>query len=174
MRYTRTLFSKERRLTMASSYSAPYNVIDVAEYIISLSEPKTDWKVGNLKLQKLLYYVQGFYAAINNEVFFNSRIVWYTFGPVIPEVWDEYKRNGYNDLLPKRRGFQISDEDKRFIEFVWKVIGNKAGAQLEAKTKEEATYFQWNILCEINPFDLSNYFNEYYIVKQRPTKNQAY
>ena len=41
---------------------------------------------------KLLYYMQGFHLAFFNAPFFNESIKAWTYGPVVPVVFQEFKR----------------------------------------------------------------------------------
>lgn len=54
--------------------------------------------ITHLKLQKLIYYAQGVYLAITGQkLFFNDIEAW-THGPVVPEVYDEYKKYGKGNI----------------------------------------------------------------------------
>ena len=48
----------------------------IAKYILCLSDPKVGDVISNLKLQKLLYYAQGFHLAIYGKPLF---IEFFTF-----------------------------------------------------------------------------------------------
>jgi uncharacterized phage-associated protein len=49
------------------------NARDVAEYLLRLSDTETN-DITNLKLQKLIYYVQGFHLAIHDQKLFEEPI----------------------------------------------------------------------------------------------------
>ena len=59
-----------------------YAANDIARYILTLSTPEVGDIISNLKLQKLLYYVQGFHLAIENEPLFMEDIQAWQYGPV--------------------------------------------------------------------------------------------
>ena len=63
-----------------------YNVIDVSSYIINYSN-QINHPINNLKLQKLLYYVQAATLVKTGRKCFNSKIVAWQFGPAIPEAY---------------------------------------------------------------------------------------
>lgn len=44
-----------------------------------------------MKLQKLLYYVQGFHIAVFNRPLFNEDIEAWMYGPVVPAVYEYYQ-----------------------------------------------------------------------------------
>lgn len=67
-----------------------YSTLDVARYIIDRCNKK-GYFVSNLKLQKILYFVQAeFLVVLNTPCFFESIEAW-EFGPVVPEVYHKYK-----------------------------------------------------------------------------------
>lgn len=67
-----------------------YNVIDVAKYIIWFCKQK-EYSISNLKLQKLLYFVQAQFLISINQAVFNEEIEAWDFGPVVPEVYQYFK-----------------------------------------------------------------------------------
>ena len=54
--------------------------------------------ITHLKLQKLLYYAQGVFLAITGEKLFKENIEAWQHGPVVVEVYDEYKKFGRNNI----------------------------------------------------------------------------
>lgn len=75
------------------------NVLDVCRYIINYSN-KRKYGISNLKLQKVLYFVQAFFLINkkNNEPCFAEPIEAWEFGPVVPIAYREYKRFGSTDI----------------------------------------------------------------------------
>ena len=70
-----------------------YKALDVAKYIIDKCNEK-NMAIGNLKLQKVLYFVQAEFLVVKNIPCFIEEIEAWSFGPVIPEVYREYKVYG--------------------------------------------------------------------------------
>jgi uncharacterized phage-associated protein len=64
--------------------------LDVAKYFLALQDDEE--AISNLKLQKLLYYAQGFHLAITGRALFDDDIRAWAHGPVVPAVWREYNR----------------------------------------------------------------------------------
>jgi len=52
----------------------PHKAIDIANAVLCLSNPNIGDIVSNLKLQKLLYYIQGFHIAFFDEPLFDDTI----------------------------------------------------------------------------------------------------
>ena len=60
---------------------------DVANYFLSLCDEDAGDLISNLKLQKLVYYAQGFHLAISGEPLFDEKIMAWEHGPVIPQLY---------------------------------------------------------------------------------------
>ncbi|KIL06900.1 hypothetical protein SR42_15115 [Clostridium botulinum] len=74
-----------------------YNVLDIARYIINYGNKKM-YNISNLKLQKILYFVQASFLTDNHRACFNEDIEAWDFGPVVPEVYQEFKMYGSNEI----------------------------------------------------------------------------
>lgn len=55
--------------------------------------------ITHLKLQKLLYYAQGVYLALENKKLFEEPLIAWDHGPVVKEVYDEYCVFGRNQII---------------------------------------------------------------------------
>lgn len=71
----------------------PYRAIDVANYIIHVREVQGH-VMDPLKLQKLLYFIQGMFLILRDRPCFEDDIEAWDFGPVVPEVYFEYRFYG--------------------------------------------------------------------------------
>ena len=76
-----------------------YDVLDVSRYIINYSNKK-EYGVSNLKLQKLLYFVQAHFLVLSNEEapLFKEKIEAWDFGPVVPKAYNEYRQFGATSI----------------------------------------------------------------------------
>lgn len=72
---------------------APYNALDVANYIVWQAAERKN-PVTHLKLQKLLYYVVAKYAKDNNTNLIDENIVKWQYGPVTKSVYHYFKLYG--------------------------------------------------------------------------------
>lgn len=74
------------------------NVRDVAHFFIDLAAQKNAAGRGdlmtNLRLQKLLFFAQGWHLARYGRPLFDAPIEAWSYGPVVPEVYRLYKQNG--------------------------------------------------------------------------------
>lgn len=87
-------------------------VLNVARYIINYSNEK-GCSISNLKLQKLLYFVQAYYLSFteSHNPCFEEEIEAWDFGPVVPSVYHEFKSFGGSDIPPVTNYYSIDSED---------------------------------------------------------------
>lgn len=94
-----------------------YDVMEVCEYIIS-SENAHGRSVNNLRLPKLLYFIQAQFLVVKGEVCFNNPIVAWDFGPVVEEAYMKYRVYGASIIPPNKTYASIDREDRRLIDSV--------------------------------------------------------
>ena len=114
--------------------------LNVAKYLLSLVNQDNGDTISNLKLQKLLYYVQGYYLAYFNRPLFNEKIEGWTLGPVVPVVYNEYKQYGRDCLPLNDFDFDISNlnkEELNVIQNVFKVYNDYSASTLVSMTHKE-------------------------------------
>lgn len=70
-----------------------YDALKIAAYVVQRCH-ETGTTVSNLKLQKILYFLQAEFLVSKNECCFYQRIEAWSFGPVVPDVYHEYKIYG--------------------------------------------------------------------------------
>ena len=71
--------------------------LTLANYILTRAKNQGQ-SVTNLKLQKILYYVQGFFLAKFDRPLFPDEIQAWKFGPVVPSVYYEFSIFGPDEL----------------------------------------------------------------------------
>ncbi|MDO8431954.1 MAG: DUF4065 domain-containing protein [Candidatus Binatus sp.] len=117
----------------------------IAKYILTFSDPDNAGElVTNMKLQKLLYYAQGFSLAINERSIFNEPIEAWVHGPVVPKVYREYSHYGAAGIpVPEDYdSSQISPADRDLLDEVWSVYGQYSAWKLRNMTHEETPWKQ--------------------------------
>lgn len=102
-----------------------YKAIDIAKKIILWAMREDDGElVSNLKLQKLLYYMQGFHLAVFNTPLFEEEIEAWMYGPVVPCVYNEYARFGRGGIeIPEEEPIQLSKKEEDLFYDVMKIYG---------------------------------------------------
>jgi uncharacterized phage-associated protein len=96
-----------------------YNALDVGRYIINYCNEK-EYCINNLKLQKILYFIQAWYLYRFNKPCFRDSIEAWSFGPVIPKVYREFKRFGCCDLYKITTYYEVNNNNfwlSKTIEF---------------------------------------------------------
>lgn len=99
-----------------------YNAMDIARYVIT-SCYKKGIPVSNLKLQKLLYFIQGESYKQKGSPMFVDRIHAWQFGPVVPDVYYEFCTYAATPILLEFENNCLNEEDSLIID---KVIEEKA------------------------------------------------
>lgn len=74
-----------------------YSALDVARYIIWYCKEE-GYSISNLKLQKLLYFVQAQFLVTVGVPAFEEEIQAWDFGPVVPEVYQYFKLWGSSEI----------------------------------------------------------------------------
>lgn len=70
-----------------------YDVLTISRFIINYSNEKK-YSISNLRLQKLLYFVQATFLLETNKPCFKEKIIAWDFGPVVIEAYNEFKTSG--------------------------------------------------------------------------------
>lgn len=60
----------------------PYDVNDIADYVILSLNGDEDYSLINLKLQKLMYYIQAWSLGINGKPMMNGKFEAWVHGPM--------------------------------------------------------------------------------------------
>lgn len=71
----------------------------IANYVISLCL-ENDFSISNLKLQKLLYYIQWWWLGIFKEKIIDCEFEARTNGPVCRSIYTQYNGSWYSNLSP--------------------------------------------------------------------------
>lgn len=144
---------------------------DVAAYVVDWFErkygPESD--LTPLKLQKLLYYCQAHYLAWAGEPLFNEEVRAWDHGPVVPDVYHEYRTEfgkGSNIIDHAASGSvaAISPRTAEFLDEVLQVRGQYSAWRLRELSHEEAP---WKDVYEegrehvITHESMKDYFSSY-------------
>lgn len=74
-----------------------YTALDVAKYVIWYCA-KQGYSVSNLKLQKMLYFIQADFLVNRSSRCFADKIEAWGLGPVVSSVYEEYKKYGSAEI----------------------------------------------------------------------------
>lgn len=115
-----------------------YDVNDIANRLLLFFEEKGEL-ITNMKLQKMLYYQQGFHLAYFDEPLFDEDIEAWTYGPVVKSMYHKYKDFGKNGIPADRnKSFNfIQTTELALFNEVNKVYGRFSAMGLMEMTHQE-------------------------------------
>ena len=119
-----------------------YNAIDIAKKIICKTDVEHGDTLSNLKLQKLLYYMQGFHLAFFDEPFFNESIEAWTYGPVVPVVFQEFKKYKKRSINPDNYhdDLVLTDDEQQMFDMVYSEYNRYSAVALMNMTHTEGPW----------------------------------
>ncbi|MEJ1391694.1 MAG: DUF4065 domain-containing protein [Candidatus Sedimenticola sp. (ex Thyasira tokunagai)] len=113
----------------------------IANYFLSLVKEDEGDLLSNLKLQKLVYYAQGFSLAMNDKPLFEEPIKAWQHGPVCAELYHEFKEYGGGAIPPVQVDLSAYDDDtQELLNEVNKIFGQFSAWKLRNLTHEEPTW----------------------------------
>lgn len=156
-----------------------YDVLDVCRHVINYSNDM-DYGISNLKLQKVLYFIQAFFLISTPEPCFREKIEAWDFGPVVPEAYREYKhfgssnipkvtyfidsglKNIWNLKVKRYVGDSISENDKKLINGVVDKFADYSATDLVLITHNQSPWkdaYVPHMNNEITTDAIKEYFN---------------
>jgi uncharacterized phage-associated protein len=109
---------------------------DVAEYIIWSSHESGSF-ISNLKLQKLLYYIQAWHLAVFQRPLFPEKFQAWIRGPAIPEIYQRYQHYQWRNIDEEVKPPDLDARTLEFIEEVLEEYGPLDARRLEQLTRDE-------------------------------------
>lgn len=140
-----------------------YDARKIADYVITYYD-KTDWVISNLKLQKVLYFLQAQYLVSTGNKLFEDEIEAWDFGPVVPSVYHEYKIfgsaciPGFNKKMPC-----IASDDKVIVDTMLERLRNLSSTYLTQVTIRQNPWMRnYSSYCTrvIPTNEIRDYFKE--------------
>ena len=122
-----------------------YKALDIAKKLICLAqndEPNGGELLTNLKLQKLLYYQQGFHLAFFGTPLFEESVESWMYGPVVPSVYDEYSKYGSASLPVPTEAITLTDDEERLFNEVFDAYREFSAIGLMNKTHSERPWIE--------------------------------
>jgi uncharacterized phage-associated protein len=112
----------------------------VARFLLLLASTEEEPEpMTPLRLQKLLYYAEGWSLTERNRSLFDERIEAWMHGPVVREVWEVFK--GSQPINPNEGSDDgLSDEEKNFVRGVWEAYKEHSGLSLREMTHSESPW----------------------------------
>jgi uncharacterized phage-associated protein len=155
----------------------PLQASVIADVILAKAAARGE-HLSSMKLQKLLYYVQGEHLAATGELLFNEPIKAWKKGPVVPEIWHRHGRQNYAipapQQVPEISAFYehtISCVIDRYLPFTAEQLSEMTHREppwRNARAKKENS-------ARISPASLVDYFGKVRAARmiERPTDTSA-
>ena len=137
-----------------------YNAIDIAKKIVCRTDVEHGDSVTNLKLRKLLYYLQGFHLAFFGTPLFNESIEAWTYGPVVPVVFQEFKKYKKRDINPDNYtdSLVLTDDEQQMFDMVYQEYNQFSAVALMNLTHNEGPWKNHDTGDVITHDELRNFF----------------
>ncbi|WP_164118879.1 type II toxin-antitoxin system antitoxin SocA domain-containing protein [Sphingorhabdus sp. Alg239-R122] len=133
----------------------PYPSLRVANELLSLHGD-----ISPMKLQKLLYYTNGWWLALRGKPLLNENPQVWRYGPVFSILYSTFSRFGHDNIgQPVPAGpfggeppalEDNGDDVRAFLEWVWGEHGTKTAGQLSDETHAIGT--PWRQIAEQHNF----------------------
>jgi len=114
---------------------------DIANCILDIAD-KSGAAVSNMAINKLIYFLNGWYLADYQSELCSDRFEAWEYGPVLPKVYQSFKRFGSGPIVgraerydPTFRKFyyvdyQFSDHDLTYIHYVFSAYASMSAVAL--------------------------------------------
>lgn len=114
------------------------DVLINAKYIIKFFNDKNN-SVTNLKLQKLLYFLEAIYMVYTDDVkLYDDEFYAWDFGPVNEIIYNEYKIFGNTPIILEEEVL-INEENKKYIEYLYNIFGSFSAFDLVTISHSEGS-----------------------------------
>lgn len=131
------------------------SAIHIANDVI-LYASQNEYAVTNLKLQKTLYYLQGYFGKAFGTPFFDDDIEHWPYGPVVPSVYFEYCSFGASTIYVQSENapfLWLRHNEKKIVTKVLDKCLSMTARELVDKSHKEAPWATTND-SKLIPFEL--------------------
>lgn len=122
-----------------------YDINVIADYVIINLTQEDEHSLINLKLQKLLYYIQAWHLGIYKSHFFKGNFQAWAHGPVNIDIYDRFKssKNLYSFITVRdiiKNDLDIEKDDIAYINWILENYAPFSGVELEHMTHNETPW----------------------------------
>ena len=113
-----------------------------AKYLLQKGN-RSKISISNLKLQKLIYYCQGYSLGLHGKPLFIEQIKAWEHGPVVPSIYHEYKPYGDNPIninFNPNYINELSELSVKLIDFVLMKLGGLSAWALRNQSHQETPW----------------------------------
>lgn len=145
--------------------------MEVANFFIKVGSQGEGNEMTNARINKLLYFAQGWSLATRGKPLFDEDIEAWKFGPVVRDVYRTFNYSGRNPIVETADDFDLNnipEDDFRLMLDVFTNYMNDSTSALIYKTHEKGT--PWDMVYNENekvviPNEL---IKEYFLEQDKP------
>lgn len=147
---------------------AKYTAEQIAQWFINRAALDVDASpdgeyVTHMKVQKLIYFAQGYYYAFFRRPLFDDKIEAWVHGPVVEDVYRKYKRFERGPIVDVKPVDIEDATDAAFLEFIYEKLGRYTAEILSSMSHMQIPYkknYKANVKnVEIPKVDIFEYFS---------------
>ena len=128
----------------------PFSVKSVANEFLELARASGK-KISPMKLQKLVYFAHGWFLALVGQPLIDERVQAWQFGPVIPELYHEFKAFGNGPISTLAGDVRWTPELAIYYPRIQDCEGNE-----DVSYARELINKVWEVYKDYSPIQLSN------------------
>lgn len=118
-----------------------YNVLDIANKLLCRAASiEMAELMSNMKLQKMLYYQQGYHLAYFGTPLFDEEIEAWMYGPVVPVAYQHYKVYGGSGIEPSGSEISLSKDEEAVFAEVFNIYNEYSAIGLKNLTHNETPW----------------------------------
>jgi len=140
------------------------DVFDVVNYILEVSREGAEDDeyelISHMKLQKLVYFCQGYSLALLGRSLFPETIEAWRHGPVCPKLYHILKGYGSSPITASIDPDKIAldEQEKQLVRMVYGVYGQYSAARLRKITHEQGPWKDTWVETPISQEAMAGYF----------------
>jgi len=157
-----------------------YDARAIANILLDLADTQ-DVKLTNLSINKLIYFIHAWYLARTGTPLISAKIEAWDYGPVIREVYSEFKRYEAAEIKGRASRFDVdklqrtlvtdsvAPDDMLFIQDQFRRYGHLSASKLVGMSHEKGGPWDlvFNAAGKTNPgMEISNELIQAYFVRQ--------
>jgi uncharacterized phage-associated protein len=131
-----------------------YDSKAIANRFLDLAE-RSGKQLNPMKIQKLVYYAHGWNLTLYDRPLIDEAVEAWTYGPVIPSLYHEFKRYGSGPILEKATKVEFNDREGRSFRIVTPSIDDYPDQAVNEETKELLDSV-WEAYGDLSAVQLSN------------------
>ena len=108
----------------------PYDARQIANWFITRAQ-QDGQTVSIMELLKLTYIAHGWHLETQKAPLFSNKIEAWQYGPVIPDVYNSFRRQGVSVQTPLEGfGDELEPDTTSLLDQVWKIYGHLSAFRL--------------------------------------------